>query len=70
MQIHKIFVLTPIEAPFGATILEKWVLSYGYKIGLIIESEFFGVSIHPDTLQIYKVDNLTPIGIPFEIPIF
>ena len=63
-------ILTLIEMPFGATISEKWVLSYGYKIGLIIESDFFGVSVHPDTLQICKVDNLTPIGIPFEIPIF
>ena len=56
--------------PFGATILEKWVLSYGYKIGLIIESDFLGVRFILGTLQIYKVNNLTPIGIPFEIPIF
>ena len=69
MQIHKISILTPIEVPFGATILEKWVLFYGYQIGLIIKSNFLGVSVHPDTLKIYKIGNLTPIGILFEIPI-
>ena len=56
--------------PFRAMILEKWVLFYGYKIGLIIKSDFLGFRFILGTLQIYKVDNLTPIGIPFEIPIF
>ena len=37
MQIYRIFILTLIEAPFGAMIWEKWLLLYIHNIGLIIK---------------------------------